>query len=56
MQVKLLRAIQEKRVRKVGATAEEAVDVRMICATHQDLKQLGRARDAFVRIFSTGST
>jgi transcriptional regulator with AAA-type ATPase domain len=28
MQVKLLRAIQEKRVRKVGATGEEAVDVR----------------------------
>ena len=40
MQVKLLRAIQEKRVRKVGATAEEGVDVRVICATHQDLKAL----------------
>ena len=40
MQVKLLRAIQEKRVRKVGATAEDAVDVRIICATHQDLKAL----------------
>lgn len=38
MQVKLLRAIQEKKVRKVGATVEEAVDVRLICATHQDLK------------------
>jgi len=37
MQVKLLRAIQEKRVRKVGATAEDAVDVRVICATHQNL-------------------
>jgi two-component system response regulator PilR (NtrC family) len=40
MQVKLLRAIQEKRVRKVGATTEEAVDVRIICATHQNLKAL----------------
>ncbi len=40
MQVKLLRAIQEKRVRKVGATAEDQVDVRMICATHQDLAAL----------------
>jgi two-component system response regulator PilR (NtrC family) len=40
MQVKLLRAIQEKRIRKVGATAEENVDVRLICATHQDLKLL----------------
>ena len=40
MQVKLLRTIQEKRVRKVGATAEDAVDVRMICATHQNLTAL----------------
>jgi two-component system response regulator PilR (NtrC family) len=40
MQVKLLRSIQEKRVRKVGATSEEPVDVRIICATHQDLKKL----------------
>ncbi len=37
MQVKLLRAIQEKRVRKVGATAEDPSDVRIICATHQSL-------------------
>ncbi|HEX8957078.1 MAG TPA: sigma 54-interacting transcriptional regulator, partial [Burkholderiaceae bacterium] len=35
--VKLLRAIQERRVRKLGATAEEAVDVRIISATHQHL-------------------
>jgi two-component system response regulator PilR (NtrC family) len=54
MQVKLLRAIQEKRVRQVGATAEEAVEVRLICATHQDLKLLveqGRFRqDLFYRL------
>jgi len=54
MQVKLLRAIQEKRVRQVGATGEESVDVRIICATHQDLKQLvekGRFRqDLFYRL------
>ncbi|MDP2879813.1 MAG: sigma-54 dependent transcriptional regulator [Sulfuricella sp.] len=37
MQVKLLRVIQEKMVRKVGATQEEPVDVRIISATHQDL-------------------
>ena len=37
MQVKLLRAIQEKKVRKVGATGEEAVDVRIISATHRNL-------------------
>jgi two-component system response regulator PilR (NtrC family) len=39
MQVKLLRAIQERRVRKVGATTEEPVDVRIISATHQDLAE-----------------
>ncbi len=38
MQVKLLRAIQEKKVRKVGSTAEESVDVRIISATHRKLK------------------
>ena len=37
MQVKLLRAIQEKKVRKVGSTAEENVDVRLISATHRTL-------------------
>jgi len=37
MQVKLLRAIQEKRVRKVGSTSEEPVDVRIISATHRNL-------------------
>jgi two-component system, NtrC family, response regulator PilR len=37
MQVKLLRAIQEKKVRKVGATTEDAVDVRIISATHRNL-------------------
>ncbi|MEC5159601.1 MULTISPECIES: sigma-54-dependent transcriptional regulator [unclassified Janthinobacterium] len=54
MQVKLLRAIQERRVRKIGATAEEAVDVRIISATHQDLSACvaaGRFRqDLFYRL------
>ena len=40
MQVKLLRAIQEKRVRKVGSVTEEPVDVRIICATHKNLRDL----------------
>jgi two-component system response regulator PilR (NtrC family) len=40
MQVKLLRVIQERKVRKVGATEEEAVDVRILSATHQDLAEL----------------
>lgn len=39
MQVKLLRAIQEKKVRKVGGAQEESVDVRILCATHQNLRQ-----------------
>lgn len=42
MQVKLLRAIQEKRVRKIGATGEEPVDVRIISATHSDLAEAVR--------------
>jgi two-component system response regulator PilR (NtrC family) len=54
MQVKLLRAIQEKRVRKIGATQEDPVDVRIICATHQNLASLvaaGRFRqDLFYRL------
>ncbi|SDT93889.1 sigma-54-dependent transcriptional regulator [Halopseudomonas salegens] len=37
MQVKLLRAIQEKAVRPVGTQQEESVDVRLLCATHRDL-------------------
>jgi len=40
MQVKLLRAIQERAVRPVGAHAEEAVDVRILSASHRDLAQL----------------
>ena len=40
MQVKLLRAIQEKKVRKVGSPQEEPVDVRIISATHRNLVQM----------------
>ena len=54
MQVKLLRAIQERRVRKIGATAEEPVDVRIISATHQNLAhcvETGKFRqDLFYRL------
>jgi two-component system response regulator PilR (NtrC family) len=54
MQVKLLRAIQEKRVRKLGSTTEDAVDVRILSATHQDLAALVEARrfrqDLFYRL------
>ncbi|MCO8311305.1 sigma-54-dependent transcriptional regulator [Pseudomonas mandelii] len=37
MQVKLLRAIQEKAVRSIGGQQETVVDVRILCATHKDL-------------------
>lgn len=54
MQVKLLRAIQEKSVRPVGAANEVPVDVRLLSATHKDLAQLvaeGRFRhDLYYRI------
>ncbi len=54
MQVKLLRVLQEKKVRKVGATAEESIDVRIVSATHQDLAALveaGRFRqDLYYRL------
>lgn len=40
MQVKLLRAIQEKKVRIVGGTLEESVDVRIISATHKNLSDM----------------
>ncbi len=39
MQVKLLRVIQEKKVRKLGESAEQPVDFRIICATHKNLAE-----------------
>ncbi len=54
MQVKLLRVIQEKAVRPIGARAEVAVDVRILSATHKNLARLvdlGSFRqDLFYRI------
>ena len=54
MQVKLLRALQERAVRPVGAHTEEPVDVRIVSATHKDLAQLvqeGRFRhDLYYRL------
>jgi len=54
MQSKLLRAIQERSIRPLGATQEEAVDVRIVSATHRDLAadvQAGRFRqDLYYRL------
>ena len=54
MQVKLLRAIQEKRVRPIGADSEVAVDCRILSATHRKLAELVTAgqfrQDLYYRI------
>jgi DNA-binding NtrC family response regulator len=54
MQVKMLRVLQEQRVRRVGAADEIAVDTRVIAATHRDLEPMIEAgtfrRDLFYRI------
>jgi len=54
MQVKLLRAIQERQIVRVGAEVPIQIDIRLICATHQDLKQMveiGKFReDLYYRI------
>ncbi|MCU7890276.1 MAG: sigma-54 dependent transcriptional regulator [Candidatus Thiodiazotropha sp. (ex Ustalcina ferruginea)] len=45
MQVKLLRAIQEKHIRAVGSQQEIPIDTRIISATHKDLAQLVESGD-----------
>ncbi|MBA9901211.1 sigma-54-dependent transcriptional regulator [Burkholderia cepacia] len=54
MQVKLLRVLQEKHVRRVGAERDVACNFRLVCATHRDLNQLVEGRtfreDLFYRL------
>lgn len=42
LQAKLLRFLQERTIERVGGRQEIAVDVRIVCATHQDLKALSK--------------
>lgn len=39
VQIQLLRALQERRIRPVGSTQEMAVDIRLVCATNENLEQ-----------------
>ncbi|MBI3525352.1 MAG: sigma-54-dependent Fis family transcriptional regulator [Betaproteobacteria bacterium] len=54
MQSKLLRAVQERRITRIGGETSTAVDFRLVCATHRDLKlmvvQGGFREDLFYRI------
>jgi len=43
IQIKLLRAIQERRIRKIGGNKDIAIDVRIIAATNDDLQELARS-------------
>src|SRR5438067_2371039 len=48
MQAKILRALQERRIRRVGGTFEMPIDVRVVAATNRDLRAMvsdGRFRD-----------
>lgn len=46
VQVQLLRALQERRIRRIGSTKEIEVDVRLLCATNENLKE-GIAKGTF---------
>ena len=54
LQVKLLRALQDRSIERVGSSAQVRVDFRLICATHQNLKSLAQSgkfrEDLYYRI------
>ena len=54
LQAKLLRALQEREIRRLGANGVKKIDIRLICATNKDLRQMCRdnqfREDLFYRI------
>lgn len=56
VQAKLLRAIQDQKIRKVGSNRDEPINCKFVCATHQDLRKMvseGKFRqDLYARICS----
>lgn len=54
VQAKLLRALQEKRIRKVGSVSDEEINCKFVCATHKDLEKMVEAglfrKDLYARI------
>jgi transcriptional regulator with PAS, ATPase and Fis domain len=54
VQAKLLRAIQEKQIRRVGAIVDEPISCKIVCATHRNLEKMVTAgtfrEDLFARI------
>lgn len=54
VQAKLLRALQEKRIRKVGGNTDELINCKFVCATNRNLKDMVKAgtfkKDLYARI------
>lgn len=54
MQVRLLRAIQERKITRVGGEGEISINIKLICATHQDLRKMAESgkfrEDLYYRI------
>ena len=55
-QAKLLRVIEERRVRRLGSPRETELDVRMLASTNRDLQRGDRQAGPFAKTFISGST
>jgi transcriptional regulator with PAS, ATPase and Fis domain len=56
VQAKLLRAIQEKKIRKVGGDKDEIISCRIVCATHRDLKDMCKHNKFRIDLYARIST